>query len=772
MKRSALKRGPRWLPSVLVLAMILVAGGRLIALSVQQQAEQSRAAAQRVASRGAEAFSVQLQRLAARASNEAARATNSLSGDEVSQLAAIAPARGAFWLSADGTPLPARQSDPALAHAIAGEWSGAPRSAGLAGPVRQGSDWLVAARAPILAPADGAAGGWAVAYTDLDHMLATTHLGRAAAEGYEFALGRVPATGGDARALISSATAPLVDPARATVRNPTGFPLAGNLEIEILPRGGWYPVSELATDIGLLALVAWLVTFMVHDMGASALRLQAALSTSRRRLKASNQRLMREVDERRSLEQSFEHARYHDAFTGLPNRRYFMDQLDRALREVRARRRRGIAVVLIDIERFKLINDTLGHTAGDELMVQAARRFQQATTQTQSVLARWGGDQFAVLALDVNSSESALALVRAMEETLREPFDLRRHRLTVTARMGVTCVGSGPQRAEDVVREADIALTAAKRQDSAPTVAYTPALAGDAASLVSLEADLHVALERNELKLLFQPIVDLRARRMVGAEALLRWRHPVEGPLRPDRFLPIAEEAGLIVPITRWTVRRVCRLAGEWRRRLPSDTEFFLSVNLSGAVLRDRGLGDYVASVLEETRMPPEVLKFELTEGSLISNVSGAREVLERLHAMGIQLMLDDFGTGYSSLNYLQLFPFDYLKIDRPMVDRTGSEQTNGALTSAMIQIAFSLGLTPIAEVVETQATALALQEMGCNFGQGYFFCAPLEPEDALQCLRGGGFNVPAGDREEAERSWTDDSPTLMLPIPTNAEHS
>jgi diguanylate cyclase (GGDEF)-like protein len=772
MKRSALKRGPRWLPSVLVLAMILGAGGRLIALSVQQQAEQSRAAAQQVASRGAEAFSAQLQRLAARASNEAARATNALSGDDVNEFASIAPARGAFWLSADGTPLPARQSDPALAHAIAGEWSGAPRSAGLAGPVRQGSDWLVAARVPILAAADGAARGWAVAYTDLDHMLASTHLGLAAAQGYEFALGRVPATGGDARALISSGTAPLVDPARATVRNPPGFPLAGNLEIEIRPRGGWYPVSELATDIGLLALVAWLVTFMVHDMGASMSRLQAALSTSRRRLKATNQRLMREVDERRSLEQSFEHARYHDAFTGLPNRRYFMDQLDRALREVRARRRRGIAVVLIDIERFKLINDTLGHTAGDELMVQAARRFQQATSQTQSVLARWGGDQFAVLALDVTSSESALALVHAMDETLREPFDLRRHRLTVTARMGVTCVSSGPQRAEDVVREADIALTAAKRQDSAPTVAYTPALAGDAASLVSLEADLHVALERNELKLLFQPIVDLRARRMIGAEALLRWRHPVEGPLRPDRFLPIAEEAGLIVPITRWAVRRVCRLAGEWRRRLPSDTEFFLSVNLSGAVLRDRGLGDYVASVLEETRMPPEVLKFELTEGSLISNVTGAREVLERLHAMGIQLMLDDFGTGYSSLNYLQLFPFDYLKIDRPMVDRTGSEQTNGALTSAMIQIAFSLGLTPIAEVVETQATALALQEMGCNFGQGYFFCAPLEPEDALQCLRGGGFNVPAGDREEAERSWTDDSPTLMLPIPTNAEHS
>jgi EAL domain-containing protein (putative c-di-GMP-specific phosphodiesterase class I) len=261
-------------------------------------------------------------------------------------------------------------------------------------------------------------------------------------------------------------------------------------------------------------------------------------------------------------------------------------------------------------------------------------------------------------------------------------------------------------------------------------------MGGAAVSLVSLEADLHIALERNEFRLLFQPIIDLRGHRVVGAEALLRWQHPVEGLLRPNDFLTIAEEAGVIVPVTRWVIQRVCRLAGEWRRRLPPGVNFYISVNLSAAVLRDPGLRDYVARVLEETRTPPGHLKFELTEGGLISNVSTAREALDALHGMGIELMLDDFGTGYSSLSHLQLFPFDYVKIDRPFVNRTGSEGANNAITSAILQMASSLGLRAVAEVVETQAAAQALLQMGCNFGQGYYFSAPVEAEQALGQLR------------------------------------
>jgi EAL domain-containing protein (putative c-di-GMP-specific phosphodiesterase class I) len=352
--------------------------------------------------------------------------------------------------------------------------------------------------------------------------------------------------------------------------------------------------------------------------------------------------------------------------------------------------------------------------------------------------------------------------------------ELRRHRLVVAANVGVTYVESGQHRAEDVVREADIALSVAKRSEAARIVAYTPNMAGQAANLVSLEADLHVAVEKHELRLLFQPIVDLRTHKMVAAEALLRWRHPVEGVLAPDRFLRIAEEAGLMVPITRWIILRVVRVAGEWLRRLPANDKFFISINLSPTAVRDPGLSEFVASVLRETQLPPAVLKFELTEAALISNVGAARETLEQLHAMGIQLMLDDFGTGYSSLSYLQLFPFDFVKIDRPFVNRTSSDQANTGMMAAMVQMASSLKLTAIAEIIETEAAAAALKEMGCDYGQGYYFSEPLEAEFALQRLRSQEPFQPAQASSEASSETTivpplheDASPTTRVPVLT-----
>jgi EAL domain-containing protein (putative c-di-GMP-specific phosphodiesterase class I) len=288
-------------------------------------------------------------------------------------------------------------------------------------------------------------------------------------------------------------------------------------------------------------------------------------------------------------------------------------------------------------------------------------------------------------------------------------------------------------------------------------VAYAPGMGGAAVSLVSLEADLHVALDRNEFRLLFQPIVDLREQRVVGAEALLRWRHPVEGLLTPDKFLSIAEEAGVIVPVTRWVIQRVCRLASEWRSRLPQGRDFYFSVNLSAAVLRNPGLRDYIARTLHDTDTPVANLKFELTERGLISNVGAAREVLDAFHNMGIELMLDDFGSGYSSLSYLQLFPFDYVKIDRPFASRTGSERANNAITAAILQMTSSLGLRAVAEVVETKAAAQSLLQMGCEYGQGYFFSEPVEAEEALRLLR-------EGVRRDLGAPEVDDSPTLILP--------
>lgn len=673
MKRRFFKRGSQWLPTVIVLVVVLLAGARLIQLSVQQRAQVMRGTAEELIVQYGRSIEAQLRKLAERAD----------------------------------------------------------------------------------------AGG----SIELDQLLSRLQLSRLIDDDYDFELSKIDANG--RRIFVSTRIEPLEDGAASRIRVPEGSAQdlqGGQLQLAIRPKSGWYPARELAAAIALLAVLAWLLSFATHDLVHSLHRAHDAVSLARRQLQLTNRKLVAEIEQRESLQQSFEHSRYHDSFTGLPNRRYFMDQLDRALREVRTRRRQRLAVMLLSIDRFKLISDTLGHTAGDELVVQAARRFQKATASLECVLARWSGDQFALLVLDVHSIDAALDVAAMLQEVLHEPFELRKHRLGVAARVGVTLIDSGLQRAEEVVREADIALSVAKRQETVSAVAYQPAMGGSAASLVSLEADLHVALERRELHLLMQPIVDLRSRRAAGVEALLRWRHPVEGMLTPDKFLSVAEEVGLIVPITRWTILRACKLAAEWRLRLPPERDFYLSINLSPAALRDPELGAYVAQALRDTGIPPSTLKFELTESGLISNPGAARETLDDLHDLGVEMMLDDFGTGYSSLSHLQLFPFDYVKIDRPLVNRTGSRRANNAIAAAIVQMAASLGLKSVAEIVETNEAAEDLRHMGCDYAQGYFYCAPIEAEDALQVLRSSERAFQTSGSPVS--AYEDDSPTLVSERP------
>jgi diguanylate cyclase (GGDEF)-like protein len=522
-----------------------------------------------------------------------------------------------------------------------------------------------------------------------------------------------------------------------------------------------------------LVFLAWLFAFGVHDLSHALQRANGKLSGARKRLHAVNQDLAREMQQRLSLQETFDHARFHDAFTGLPNRRFFMDQLDRALRDLRTRRRQRIAVFLVGVTRFKVINDMLGHTAGDELMVQAARGLEEPAAAFGGVLARWSEDQLALLLPEAPSTEAVLRLAEDLQQRLQAPFELRRQRVLVSATTGITFAESGQQRVEDIMREADLALNVAGRRQEQRVVVYAANMAGQAASLVSLEADLHIALQKHELQLLFQPIVELQSRTMVGAEALLRWYHPVEGVLTPEKFLGIAEDAGLMGQIARWVILRVCRLALDWRRRLPEPQNFFISINLSPTTLRDPGLCDYVANCVNELGLSASVLKFELTEAALISNIAAVRDTLNRLHGMGFQLMLDDFGTGYSSLSHLQLFPFDFVKIDRPLVNRTGPDQAATGLTAAMVQMARSLRLTAIAEIVESEAAATALQAMGCDYGQGYYFSEPVEAPAAFQRLYSRQpFAVSSAvDTMEVQPLEEDDSPTIMIPADSISLH-
>jgi diguanylate cyclase (GGDEF)-like protein len=774
-KRSLRQRSFGSLPTIVVFVVVLISGSRLIYLSVQHHAAIARDKAATVAAGFVSRIEPPLQRLAHLAGRQAATATEALSSTHpFSALGPVAPAKNTFWMTADDKVLGARTEDAAAASGIASEWQSAesaraaPGSAML-GPMRLGSEWLLAIRDPIAPPGgQPQSRGFAVAYGDLDELIAEAHLARLVDMGYAFELSQVDPRSTRPRVFVSTRTEPLLDSVAARIRLPVAAAVPGSyLQVAIRPRTGWFPASLLASEIGLLAFLTWMLSFGTHDLIHALQRSRAALSASRRRVHSINQHLAREMQQRLTLQETFDHARFHDAFTGLPNRRYFMDQLDRALRDVRTKRRQRIAVIIIDIARFKLINDMLGHTAGDELMVQAARRFEKSASKFEGLLARWGGDQFALLIPDIASTDAALDIAGLLLEQLRAPFQLRRHQLVVAATVGVTCADSGQQRAEDVVREADIALSVAKRQDSAKVVLYAPNMGGQAANLVSLEADLHVAIEKNQLRLLFQPIIDLRTGKMVGAEALLRWRHPVEGVLAPERFLRIAEEAGLMVPITRWIILRVVKLAGEWLRRLAAGQNFYITVNLSPTALRDPELTDYLGSLLKETRLPPALLKLELTEAALIGNVSAARETLNRLHSMGIQLMLDDFGTGYSSLSNLQLFPFDFVKIDCPFVNRTGSDQADMSIMAAMVQIAASLKLTTIAEIVESAGAAAAVQEMGCNYGQGFYFGEPIDAELAVQRLLSQEPSAPTDPTAETMmvRPLDEDtSQTMMMP--------
>jgi diguanylate cyclase (GGDEF)-like protein len=759
------------LPTIVVLVVVVAVGARLMYLSVQHHAAVEREAAVTVGATFAAKIEPPLLALASSAARGAASA-HAVPAHPTEPRLNVSTTH-TFGMAANDTVLRASSDESDLAAGIASEWQSAESvrtlpSSAILGPMRLGSRWIIAARAPAASSNAGepdGRDGWSVAYSDLEDLIAESHLARLVDMGYDFQLSQIMSRGTQPRIFVGSSFKPLADAVGTRVRLPIPSIPGSYLELAIRPHAGWYPVNLLAADVGLLAFLAWLLAFGTHDMTHALQRSRGALATARRRLRSLSQQLASEMQQRINLQETFSHALFHDAFTGLPNRRYFMDRLDRALRDVRAKQRSRIAVIIVDITRFKLINDLLGHTAGDELMVQAARRFEKSAAGFEGVLARWGGDQFALLLLKVESTREALSIGALLREDLRLPFQLRRHQFVVAASVGVTCTDSGQRRAEDVVREADIALSVAKQSESSKILLYTSNMSSQAATLVSLEADLHVALEKHQLHLLMQPVVDLRTYRMVGAEALLRWLHPVESVLAPVRFLRIAEEAGLMVPITRWVILRVLKIAANWIHRMPVDQPFYISINLSPTALRDPELAAYVGTLLRETGISPAFIKFEVTEAALINNVAAVRETLEQLHALGVGLMLDDFGTGFTSLSNLQLFPFDFVKIERPFVNLDDADQANTGMMAAMVQMAASLKLTAIAEIIESEAAATALQQMGCEYGQGYYFSGPIEAEEALRRLRSQEPFQPQGasDAPEASDHSSGASPTQRV---------
>jgi diguanylate cyclase (GGDEF)-like protein/PAS domain S-box-containing protein len=434
----------------------------------------------------------------------------------------------------------------------------------------------------------------------------------------------------------------------------------------------------------------------------------------------------RDVSERKELERQLTHQAFHDPLTGLANRSLFRDRVRHAL-ALRTRTRQPLAVLFLDLDGFKAVNDSLGHAVGDRLLGSVAGRLQSVVRPGDTV-ARLGGDEFAVLLEDLDGPHVAQQVAQRFIDELQNAIQLDGHEVFVGASLGLALAGPDDD-ADVLLRNADLAMYRAKTLGKGRCEVFEPDMHAAALHRMEVENDLRHAVVRGELRLHYQPVVELETGRVVGVEALLRWQHPVHGLVSPDAFIGVAEESGLIVPVGRWVLSEACRQVAKWQRA--TGLPLRLSVNISARQLQAPRLAEHVARTLRSTGVRPNDLVLEITESMLVDDAERTIAKLHLLRELGVRLAIDDFGTGYSSLNYLRRLPVDVLKIDRSFVQGIGTESELAALTGAIVGIGRDLGLDTVAEGIEEQSQLDALRAMGCALGQGYLFAKAL-PADEL----------------------------------------
>jgi diguanylate cyclase (GGDEF)-like protein len=439
---------------------------------------------------------------------------------------------------------------------------------------------------------------------------------------------------------------------------------------------------------------------------------------------AEQERISRVLEE---TKEHFRHAAFHDSLTGLPNRAMFTELLKAEIESSNRRNEYMFAVLFLDLDRFKNINDSLGHTHGDLLLVAFAERLER-TLRPIDTLARFGGDEFAILLSGMSDATDAVRVAQRIQDELSQPFVLDKNSAFATASIGIALSSSGYDRADDILRDADIAMYRAKENGKARYEVFDHGMHARAVSRLQLESDLRQAVEQKEFCVYYQPIVSLQTGRLAGFEALVRWNHPRRGLVSPADFIPVAEETGLIVPIGEWVLNEACGRVRQWQIDSPSHRSLSLSVNLSARQVAQPDLLNRIKEALDTSKLNPHCLKLEITESVVMENAEAAAQMFKQLRLLGVQLSIDDFGTGYSSLSYLHRFPLNYLKIDRSFVSRLTTENDN-AIVRTISTLARNLGMEVIAEGIETEEQFQQLKMLGCEYGQGFLFSRPVADE-------------------------------------------
>ncbi len=443
----------------------------------------------------------------------------------------------------------------------------------------------------------------------------------------------------------------------------------------------------------------------------------------------------RDITGRKQAEERLTHAALHDELTGLPNRALFTDRLDNAVKRFRRRPDNHFGVIFLDLDRFKVINDSLGHLAGDKLLCSIARRL-EGCLRVGDTVARLGGDEFAILLEDIADFAEVDKVAERIDHALDKPFSIHGHEFYTGASLGIALSSTGYERPEDLLRDADTAMYRAKSEGRARRVFFDPTMHERAVARLHLENDLRHAVERQEFEVYFQPLVALAGGQLYGFEALVRWRHPEKGVQGPDEFLAVARETGLSARIGWWVLGEACRRLKGWHQRFPWARDLAVSINLDAHQASSQDLFERVESELAAADLEPRCLQLEVTESMIIDNPEFTGTVLAKLRRQGVRLYVDDFGTGYSSLSQLHRFPVDTLKIDRSFVGRMSAEDEDLEIVRTIVSLGHNLRLTVLAEGVETTEQLARLKALGCEFAQGYLFARPLAPgavEDLLE---------------------------------------